>query len=587
MIWEKPKLDLLLTTGFVVACALLIWSLFDLVNTFFVNVPLLDNWSLTGIYRKVHDNEVAFADFVAQHNEHRILLSRLIFVPLAFMTGWDLTYEAYATILVIVIIFLALARVAFYQRSEVLPSLTPLSVLLTCALLFSNIQFGSVMFPFNIQWFNVIAGASIAILALAWPNRRRRLLRFSVAVIACLASTYSAANGMAVWLALFPSLIVFARESNYRNYWIIAWLAVAVIAISLYFVDYRDPGHSPGVLWALDHPVLSTRFFIILLGRPLLPWGSTTLILLIGGILLAAYLYFAFVYLRRLGSDLSNQYAPWLSLGLLALIYAAMVTVGRVNAGEWVALQAPRYLTTTLLLSVCLIQLCRLYISHRLEPLVAYGKHQKPVYIVVLLFGFMLAHVIHESINTVEYVEAYSVRTKQYEQCLDAIEYAPDSCLKSVFPWTGALKQRAEVVEKIGFREFPEDVTFERAQETGPLKYQHGYMNFRDSVSVPIKLDLEKRVRLGGLVVRPSMLEPYMVFLSIGSDDPEFITSAEVGTELVGGNPRAGWFYSPWATTISERDLPPGKHVIQAWIYNMEERHFVKIFGEMPIEVIE
>lgn len=587
MIWEKSNLNLLLKIGFVTACALLVWSLFDLVNTYFVNVPLLDNWSLVELYQEVQDNEATFGDFVSQHNEHRILFSRIIFVPLAFMTGWDLTYEAYATILVMLIIFLALARVAFYQRSEVLPILTPLSVLLVCALLFSNIQFGSVLFPFNIQWFNAIAGASIGILALAWPNRRRRLLRFSVAAGACLVSTYSAANGMSVWVALLPSVIVFARESSYRNYWIIAWLAVSAVSISLYFIDYQDPGHSSGVLWALGHPTLSIRFFVLLLGRPLIPWGSVTLILSVGGVLLAAYLYFAFSYVRRLGSDLSNQYAPWLSLGLLALIYAAMVTVGRVGAGELGALRADRYMTTTLLLSICVIQLLRLYINHRLVALATSGKHQKPAYIVVLLFGFMLAHVIHESINAVEHVEAYSVRTKQYQQCLDAIEYAPDSCLRGVFPWPSALKQRVETVERIGFREFPKKLKFNRPQQTGLLKYRFGYMNLGDVISIPIKLKRGDQVRLGGLVVRPSMLEPYMVFLSIGDENPEFFASAQVGTELVGGNPRPGWLYSPWSITISEQDLPPGKHLIQAWIYNKQERHFVKIYGKMPVQVLE
>jgi hypothetical protein len=55
----------------------LIWT----ILAYGVNVPVADEWSPTiaGLHVKAHDGELALSDFLAQHNEHRMIVPRVIF----------------------------------------------------------------------------------------------------------------------------------------------------------------------------------------------------------------------------------------------------------------------------------------------------------------------------------------------------------------------------------------------------------------------------------------------------------------------------------------------------------------------------
>ncbi len=574
----------LMRISFIATCAALVGFALHIVNTYFVNVPILDNWSFVELYEKIHDGTATFADFVHQHNEHRILTARLVFVALAFWTGWDLTYEAYAVIVVLLITFAALARTAFYQRSDSLPILVPLSVLVTCALLFSMIQYGSLLFPVNLPWFMVIVSTSIGIFLLAWPSERLRVWRYAFAAAACGVATFSAANGLSSWLALLPLVVVFARESEYRLRWLVAWFGLFVACGALYFVGYEKPGDHPDIMVALSHPILAIKFFLILLGRPLAPWGEIGTMWIIGGVLCAVYLYLAFDYLRRFGSRLSDEYAPWLSLGLLAIFYAGMVTIGRVGAGEESAIRSDRYMTTTMLLAIALVHMVRLYVCDRYRALSSSKGTPKPAYAVVFLYGVLFAYIVGVSLATVERVEAWSVKTRQYEQCLELVHYAPPSCLREIFPAWGVIKERSLVVERLNFREFAKDLTFFDPADI-PEALDHGHIDLGSLLTAPISLTSGTHFELTGRVVRPSLLKPFMVLFSFGDAQPRFFASTRVGTEVSPGHVKPGWGYSSWSATVYEHALPAGDHRIRAWVYDADGRRFVQLDGEIRVVV--
>src|SRR5690349_20468727 len=58
-----------------------------------VHVPFWDQWEFVNILEKYHNHSLSFADFWAQHNEHRIFFPRLIWFVLAIFTAWDPYYE--------------------------------------------------------------------------------------------------------------------------------------------------------------------------------------------------------------------------------------------------------------------------------------------------------------------------------------------------------------------------------------------------------------------------------------------------------------------------------------------------------------
>ncbi|NOZ11989.1 MAG: hypothetical protein GXP09_13240 [Gammaproteobacteria bacterium] len=587
-------MSLLIRISFIAACVALVVFDLHMINTYFVNVPILDNWSFLELYEKVHNNTATFWDFTHRHNEHRIVTLRLIFAPLALLTGWDLTYEAYAIIIALVIMFIALIKITFYQQSNyqsnTLTILAPLSALVTGAFLFSNIQYGSVLFPINLLWYIIISSASIGIFLFVWPNERLRLLRFSLAAAVCLVATYSAASGMSVWLALLPSVFVFARKSKYKIHWIASWLILFAVSSAVYLIGYENPGGHPNVMAALYDPLSAIRYFLILLGRPLAPWGTIPPMLVIGGILTAAYLYFTIAYIRHFGTRLSDQYAPWLSLGLVALFYAFLVTIGRMGAGEESAITSDRYMATTMLLAISLTHLIRLFVCERRTSSQATAQRHKPAYAIIFVYGILLAHLIDDSVATNKRIEAWSVKTKQYEQCLELLHYAPRSCLREIFPAWRIIKERSLIIERLNFRQFAKNLAF---VDPGPEGLHHGHINLGELLTAPISLNKANQFELTGWVVRPSMLKPFMVLFSYGEEHPKFFTStrvgtkisARVGTEIIPNLTASKWGYSPWSVKIHEKNLPDGKHIIRAWIYDREGQRFVKLSGEIPIIV--
>src|SRR5258708_38430482 len=80
-----------------------------LVVRYWANVPFWDEWELVPIISAYHHGTLSFADFYAQHNEHRILIPNLVRFGLAQASGWDTRWEMTFSLLVAVVTFGLLA----------------------------------------------------------------------------------------------------------------------------------------------------------------------------------------------------------------------------------------------------------------------------------------------------------------------------------------------------------------------------------------------------------------------------------------------------------------------------------------------
>ena len=61
-----------------------------------VDVPFWDQWDGTApLFEKMAAGTLRFADFFAQHNEHRILFPQLIFFGLGRLTHWNVRAELF------------------------------------------------------------------------------------------------------------------------------------------------------------------------------------------------------------------------------------------------------------------------------------------------------------------------------------------------------------------------------------------------------------------------------------------------------------------------------------------------------------
>ena len=67
------------------------FSPLGLILKYGVDFPYLDEWDrdFAGMYIKAFQHQLTFADLAAQHNEHRILIPRLILLILTLCTHWN------------------------------------------------------------------------------------------------------------------------------------------------------------------------------------------------------------------------------------------------------------------------------------------------------------------------------------------------------------------------------------------------------------------------------------------------------------------------------------------------------------------
>jgi hypothetical protein len=63
-----------------------------------VDVPYWDEWSLIDLLSKAHAHQLSFADLSAQHNEHRLIFPKLLFLALDQVNHWSPRAEMFLSV---------------------------------------------------------------------------------------------------------------------------------------------------------------------------------------------------------------------------------------------------------------------------------------------------------------------------------------------------------------------------------------------------------------------------------------------------------------------------------------------------------
>lgn len=247
-------------------------TLIGMVNSY-TPVPYWDMWGGTlGFYIAHRDGDTSI--WWSQHNEHRIVLSRILF--------W-LDYELFkgnSVFLFVMNAVLALVSTTlFYLFSRDLMAAQfpehpqrlqlPLWVFtaLICAWLFQWMQEENFAWAFQSQFFlaQLMPLVAFYLLARAANAGPRQRLWFIAACVAGVASAGTMANGI---LAL-PLMTLYAlaiRQSRVRVYLL---AIVSLLTLFLYFFDYASPGsHGGGEQSAFAQPLLLIRYVFLYLGTP-------------------------------------------------------------------------------------------------------------------------------------------------------------------------------------------------------------------------------------------------------------------------------------------------------------------------------
>ena len=344
------------------------------IRAFAVNIPFMDDWQFVPLLEKAKNGTLTFQELWAPHDEHRLLLPRIIIIVSMFATGGDYRVQSFITFSVVAVISACLLWLMVRlngSRSSVL-----WTWVLANIALFSPIQFHNWLWPMQFAYF--LPYTFLALCFCTLYARIPALPKFVLAAIFALAGNCSFVQGNLIWPAALP-IILFApdilRKGVRRNF-AIAWVVLGAVAVTFYFwglehnsaaSDYAY-GHEgvPPTMSTLrelqEHPantIFRMGLFILgMFGNSIargFPVSNNLVFSQICGaiVLILALIGLAMAWRRGL---FFNRALPWACLLLFTFLTAAFVCVGRVWRGDYQPL-TPRYTTFGAFCIVALIAL--------------------------------------------------------------------------------------------------------------------------------------------------------------------------------------------------------------------------------------
>jgi hypothetical protein len=539
----------LVLISFLAPLTLLVWF----VGHYGVNVPHLDDWRMVEFIAKTKAHELSFRDLCTQFNEHRILLPKVIFAIGVMKADWNLKLLMFCSVAVAAMTCLLLLRLSTISRPIGEPPGASLCYkLVVCLFVFSWAQFENWLWGFQVAWLLVNLGVVGAVTLLSSEGRLSLLFRVGLAALCCLAASFSMAHGLLSWMAVGPSLAALRVERRRKGAVIAAWIVMAASTWLIYMTGYERP-HG----WSYTAPLLhEVKHLLMLLGGSFFI-GRFTVITYAAGLFMIAGVAGSIVYLMsRWGTDVFCKGAPWISLSLFALLFAAVNTVGRTNFGERTA-TASRYATCMVLLYISLIHLWRLFRRERFLSKLVVRTGDLWFVGMILVFFVVSTHQVIRAHELLLRGSADRACVEVSDQFDHRIDRHSDSCFRSFGPGEGEefWRRVADAQALLGIKEAP---------------------RFEPETAMPGEVNSALRggdVTVSGWVEASGTAEP-TVFLSseegrlVASAQPEFDWNA--GTIIGWSRPQR----QNWRAVVAGLS-DPGK--IEAWAYDRRRHVLVRI----------
>ncbi|HVS65475.1 MAG TPA: hypothetical protein VMT85_18455 [Thermoanaerobaculia bacterium] len=322
---------------------LLLAALIGAVSFWAVDLPHLDEWVLAG--------DLATADLSSllerawtPHNEHRLLIPRLLLVGLARSTAWDVRAEVFLglsfAIVIAALVWRVGGRIEGRAQRAVFRSLA-------AAFALGLHQVENLVWGWQVAVFLCVASAVAAIVMLAEGEELTRR-RLALAALLGLVSSFSYGAGLMVWPAGAVVLATRVDRSSAPQSFGLGirlgpWLAIGAAALTAYYLGMPAPSD----LGAGPPARLVVHALAFLASPVVRAWPAPALGVAVG----VAGLALVALGLARTGARGRRELLDpvWLGFIVFALGSSAMVALGRAEYGLHQAMVS-RYTTLANLL---------------------------------------------------------------------------------------------------------------------------------------------------------------------------------------------------------------------------------------------
>jgi hypothetical protein len=288
-----------------------------------VDIPYFDQWMFLPVIQSAFEGSLTWPALWEQHNEHRLLLPRLLMVGLALLTDWNTRAEMVVSVGFTVLLYLGLLHVVRQARDRLGLPPSPAFVLLAAAFVCSLSQFENWLWGWQFVIPMSLAALVWALALLAEAARTRDL---ALPTLLGVASSLSFATGLATWPL---GLVVLAANRRPDERRLLAlWALASVATITAYFATYTRSGWQQGPDALLAQARELALFVLVFLGSPL-TGGNATGAIFAGSIGLVGFAALAVWVVAGRRTPL----LPIALLGLLAIASALAASTARIHGG--------------------------------------------------------------------------------------------------------------------------------------------------------------------------------------------------------------------------------------------------------------
>lgn len=408
------------------------------VLAFGVNVPMLDDFGFVSILKQYHAGMLSFADMFAQQNEHRLLLPRLIMLPLALATNYDLL--SFMLVIQFLVAVCLVVLILKWRKSDT-GSLHRYVVL--GFLLFSLRQFENWLFGIQVHYATqtMFLFLTLFFLDAGLANQRRRAVFLMIAFLCAVCSSFSNLNGLFVWVA-GAAVILIADKRNTLMQRIfspifIPWVMTAGIVWALYLSGLSFPSNHTSYRASLHDPVRAVIVFFSTCGTAVIPD-------LIGSILVGAASIFLVVYIavKAIRDGSIADHALWIGFAVYTMCAASAITMGRAGFSERIGL-APRYGMFTMPLIIAAYSMVCRY------------RHERPARIMLMVFQvFIVGGLLYSTIIGVRAGQRWHAHWSENASQLRSYHALSDAQLRGLMQYSVTPRSDLVFLEKHRYSPF-------------------------------------------------------------------------------------------------------------------------------------
>lgn len=306
---------------FIAFAALLIYVL-----TFTPQIPMADQWETVSLFKNI-----SFNSLWAQHNEHRIIIPKLIYLCLAKISAWDLRYETVFSLLLFTSL-IYLIYLTFYRLVK--DKIANLLFVFALLVQFSPIHYENLLWGWQLQIMLSVLFVFIAFFNIAFVKDNK--IMYFVILFSLVIASFSFISGLLGCIACFFMAL---RSKSFSNIKIIGYIFFVLLLSLIYFSHFSLIKGSTHIINQLPQII---EYFFIYMGANFIPTHKLgaflpqilTITGLFGIIITVIGILFVKITWNYGNRDTIIPY----SMMLYGILSALATSVGRINYGMSLAL---------------------------------------------------------------------------------------------------------------------------------------------------------------------------------------------------------------------------------------------------------